>query len=295
MIAPPPPPDPDALDDDERPVHPIFLPRYLIARYPVTVGQWRVYYEEVATRRVWTPQRPYELPFEPLDARSVEGVPSHPVVYVSWYDAMDYCRWLTARLRARAREVVRKGTRTVPAPLAALWLRGDESSGGRPWVVTLPSEAEWERSARGRGYAWPYPWKGGWDPNLANAWESGIKGVSAVGAFSGGSSPRPDRVEELSGNVLEWTRSLWGRERRTPDFRYPYQPDYLGESCENVRAGGEEFRVVRGGSFINKSRNLRSAFRYRLDPASRDGGVGFRVVVSPFSALDPLISDNSDL
>jgi iron(II)-dependent oxidoreductase len=163
-------------------------------------------------------------------------------------------------------------------------------------VVTLPSDAEWERASPGRRDARRYPWGNDWDPNLANGWESGVARVSAVGAFGGGASSAADRIEELSGNVWEWTRSLWRTEWDSPEFGYSYEPDYRGKSRENVRAGEDVLRVVRGGAFLDDLPwDLRSASRYGLVPANRDGYVGFRVVVSPFNALDPLISESSDL
>ena len=71
--------------DDEKPRHRVTLPRYYIARYPVTVAQFRAFVEASGHR--------------PADERSLEGLPTHPVVYVSWYDAVAYCDWLTTRLR----------------------------------------------------------------------------------------------------------------------------------------------------------------------------------------------------
>ena len=113
------------------------------------------------------------------------------MVTVTWYEAQQYCDWLTERLRAWP------GT---PEPLAML-LRHED------WQVMLPSEVEWEKAARGTDRR-IYPWGSEPDPNRANYDDTGINHTSAVGCFPGGASPYG--VEDLSGNVWEWTRSCGG-------------------------------------------------------------------------------------
>ena len=108
-------------DDAHR--HSIDLPRFFVGRFEVTVGQYQRFLQDEA--RV------------PSDASSVSGVRTHPVRHVSWHEAMDYAGWLTETLRHWS------GT---PSPLAER-LRG--SDGQPPWRVALPSEAEWEKAARG--------------------------------------------------------------------------------------------------------------------------------------------------
>ena len=160
---------------------------------------------------------------------SLRGLPNHPVVAVTWHRALDYCTWLTERLREWA------GT---PEPLATL-LRKDG------WQVLLPSEAEWEKAARG-GDGRIYPWGKEPDPNRANYANTGIDATSTVGCFPGGASAHG--VEELSGNVWEWTRSLWGDDWKKPSYRYPYKPD---DGRENLDAADNIHRVLRGGAFVN--------------------------------------------
>lgn len=97
-----------------------------------------------------------------------------------------------------------------------------------------------------------------------------------MGCFPSGASPYG--VEELSGNVWEWTRSLWGTSFGLPDFKYPYDP---GDGRENRDASEDVLRVRRGGGFLSPHRHVRCAYGFRIDPYERDWYLGFRVVVCP--------------
>ena len=233
---------------DEIPQHELTLPTCYIARYPVTVAQYRAFIENSG---YWT-----------KDADSVQGVATHPVIRVTWYDALEYCHWLTEKLRTWW------GT---PKPLAEL-LR-DEG-----WVITLPSEAQWEKAARGErqvsrprrpspdpGPGRVFPWGDAPDPNRANCHGTEIGTTGAVGCFPGGSSLHG--VEDLSGNVLEWTRSMWKD--------YPYDPDDGRETLDR-----NDVRVARGGSFDQDPWHARCASRYKIEPDLLAQNLGFRVVVS---------------
>jgi formylglycine-generating enzyme required for sulfatase activity len=221
--------------DDEQPQHELTLPTYYIARYPVTVVQFRAFVEDSG--------------FQPGDADSLRGVDNHPVVWGSWHEALAYCDWLTQELREW------DGT---PEPLATL-LREEG------WVITLPSEAEWEKATRGSEDKRRYPWGDDSDPNRANYDDTGIGSTSAVGCFPGGASPCG--AEDLSGNVWEWTRSLYEN--------YSYDP---GDGWENLEEEGR--RVLRGGAFRNSEDFVRCAFRNGNYPLIRSYAYGFRVVVS---------------
>ncbi len=113
-----------------------------------------------------------------------------------------------------------------------------------------------------------YPWGNESDPNRANYDDTGIGLTSAVGCFPGGASPYG--VEDLSGNVWEWTRSLYEN--------YPYDP---GDGRENLEEEGS--RVLRGGAFGFAADYVRCASRVTWGPGYRVLNRGFRVVVSPFS------------
>ena len=232
---------------DETQRHEVTLPAYYIGRYPVTAAQFRAYVEDSGEK--------------PEDADSLRGVPNHPVASVSWHEAVAYCRWLTAKLRSW------EGT---PSELRQ---RLNGADGGSAWQVTLPSEAEWEKAARGADGR-IYPWGNEPDPDRANYLDTGIGHTSAVGCFPGGAGPYgpPNgRVEELSGNVLEWTRSVVKG--------YPYKS---GETRENLAAGDDVRRVLRGGAFGGDAGRVRAASRHGCGPHDRFVVVGFRVVVSPF-------------
>ena len=253
--------------DDEKPQHEMDLPEYYIGRYPVTVAQFRAFVEGSG--------------HTPEDERSLQGVDNHPVVYVTWYDAIKYCEWLTERMN----EFTNKRMDEWAGEERRFW----EGLAQGELVVTLPSEAQWEKAAswaeeqggggaEGRGRKRRYPWGDEPDPNRANYDDTGIGTTSAVGCFPGGASPYG--VEDLSGNVWEWTCSLWGKDWNKPDFVYPYDPS---DGREDLEAGDDVLRVLRGGSFDLQG-YVRCAARYRRYPLDFSRSSGFRVaaVASPF-------------
>jgi formylglycine-generating enzyme required for sulfatase activity len=218
----------------ETPQHRVELPAYYVARYPVTVAQFRAFAEDSG--------------YEPRDSNSPRGMDNHPVVHVTWHDALAYCDWLTGKLCAWDK---------TPEPLATLL----QEEG---WVITLPSEPEWEKAARGPDGC-IFPWGNEADPERANYSDTGIGTTSAVGCFPDGASPYG--VEDLSGNVWEWCRTKW-------ESNYE---DYQGYDD----LGGSDNRVLRGGAFLSDGSFVRCAFRYRFLPDFRLRNSGFRVVASP--------------
>lgn len=224
--------------------HSVTLSRYYIAKYPVTVAQFRAFMEQSG--------------YQPKDRGSLVGLPNHPVRDVNWHEALAYCEWLTQQLRAG---------RNVPEAVA----RQARQEG---WVVTLPSEAEWESAARGKD-GLIYPWGNDWREDHANTSEAGIGRPSAVGSFPQGVSPCG--CLDMAGNVWEWTRSLWGKEWDKPEFGYPYNPK--DQRREELTASDNVRRVLRGGAFFHYQRLARCASRHRDFPSCVSDYVGFRVVV----------------
>jgi formylglycine-generating enzyme required for sulfatase activity len=216
------------------------LPEYFTGRFPVTVDQFRAFVEESKHR--------------PDNEKCLKGIGNHPVVHVNWFDAMAYCDWLTGKLRDW------EGT---PGDLAAL-LRKPR---GKAWRVTLPSEAEWEKAARGADGR-TYPWGEELDPERANYYKTGIGATSAVGCFGGGESPCG--CLDMAGNVWEWTRSL--------HKKYPYDPADGREDLKDKKGP----RVLRGGAFNGAESDLRCANRWGYSPDYALDYGGFRVVLSPF-------------
>jgi formylglycine-generating enzyme required for sulfatase activity len=239
--------DPEAFDDELWPTveavryaaaattgqGSVDMPTYYVARYPVTVVQFKVFAAKTGLR----------LGYE----GSLAGEPEHPVVHVSWHEALRYCEWLQQELQESTMS---------PAALKDLLVSG--------WRVTLPSEPEWEKAARGADGR-IYPWDGGLDPTRANYADARIGRTSLVGGFPRGASPYG--ILDMSGNVWEWTRSL--------KQKYPYDST---DGRENLGATGE--RAVRGGSFYLFGKSMRAANRYPYDPESRLSRVGFRVALS---------------
>jgi formylglycine-generating enzyme required for sulfatase activity len=221
----------------------VSLPPYFISRYPVNVAQFRAFAESTGGKRAKGISEP--------------RTGNHPVVDVTWYDAQNYCRWLEHTLR---------GWQPTPEPLAKL-LRHEG------WSITLPSEVEWEKAARGTDGR-KYPWGESPSPNRANYVDAGIGGTTPVGCFPSGASPYG--VEDLAGNVCEWTRSR----------RIGYAYDLEG-SREVLEAGSNVSRVIRGCAFFDGAEDLRCTFRFSLGPKFRTHFIGFRLVVTPFcSARD---------
>lgn len=206
---------------DERPEHIVHLVgTFCISQNPVTNAQYAVFVHATG----------HTQPAHWRNGKIPPGKENHPVVNVSWNDAIAFCRWLSERTGLS---------------------------------ITLPSEAEWEKAARGTDGR-EYPWGDGWDETKCHcvAWGSG--GPIPVGIFQDGVSPYG--VHDMAGNVWEWTLSLYGD--------YPYDS---ADGRENLDTSGP--RVLRGGSFANSEWFARCACRARRGPDDLGLDRGFRVVL----------------
>ncbi|RRR75749.1 MAG: formylglycine-generating enzyme family protein [Candidatus Viridilinea halotolerans] len=153
----------------------------------------------------------------------------HPVVDVNWHEVLAFCAWLSSQR---------------PGP-----------------PLRLPSEAEWERAARGSDGR-TFPWGEHFEPRYANTRESAAAGTTAVTSYAEGASPVG--VLGMAGNVWEWTLTL--------DAPYPYQPT---DGREALDAPGR--RIMRGGCYANPHGFARCACRFRLAPDVRNEFTGFRL------------------
>ena len=241
--------DREALVGEETPQHRPNLAAFEISKYPITNAQFDVFvqdggYSDRHWRSCWTEAglRWKRDRRGPEKYGGVFDLANHPVVGVSWYEAVAYSNWLGQKL-------------------------------GRP--VTLPSEAQWERAARHRDGR-RYPWGEALTPDHANYDETGIGTTTAVGIFPKGKSECG--ALDMSGNVWEWTCSLWGKDWDKSSFNYPY--DSSDTKREDLDASDDIMRVLRGGSFNHYAGFVRCAVRNRHNPDFRNRNIGFRVVVA---------------
>ena len=268
----------------ELPRHQVELDAFALARYPTTNAMYARFmaaggyddarwWAEAQEARVWRPDgtvkdrwsdTPRRQPGYWDDER-FSGL-NQPVVGLTWYEAVAYCRWLTAAL--------------------------DDGH-----VYRLPTEAEWERAARGLdapplippedggeacppqegasppssggtgGGARAYPWGHTWHPNRANTKELALERSTPVGLFPDGASP--GGLLDMCGNVWEWCADWYDdqtyQRRAGRVVRNPAGPD-----------GGRQ-KILRGGSFYADCNVVRCAYRNRSGPHYWFDYVGFRV------------------
>ncbi len=204
----------------ERPVHQVWVDGFAIARYALTNRLYRVFIEEAG--------RPSPQGFE--DERF--NHPDQPVTSVSWFDAVAYCEWLSARA-------------------------------GKPF--RLPTEAEWERAARGGLEGRLYTWGDSLpedQPRYSELWRTGPE-------RAGGRPPNGFGLYDISENVHEWC-SDW------------FDADYYGVSPERNPQGpaSGRRRASRGGSWRHQIKITRVAARSSIPPEFKYGDYGFRPAMS---------------
>ena len=164
-------------------------PSLYIARFPVTVAQFRAFVDDRARHGEFSLQ----------DPMAIRGLPNHPVVKISPREAAAYCEWLTTKLWS-----------TEPTPLNERLRRVGH------WEVRLPFETEWRAAAGGANHG-KFPWGTELDPNRFNGEHTGIAATSSVGCFPEGTNPLG--IEDLSGNVWEWARRSVPAVDRLPSGR----------------------------------------------------------------------------
>jgi len=219
--------DPEA-SDDEAPVHQVTLKSFRIGRFPVTVQEFARFVRAggYTTPKFWKDGGFREFS-EPEKWEGQKSYPNRPVVGVSWFEAAAYCAWAGCR---------------------------------------LPTEAEWERVARGSNNT-KYPWgdKPPLDHSRAN-YDLAIGHPTPVGLFPNGNSA--EHICDLLGNVFEWCGDWYGG----------YSND-RNENPAGPRNGDR--KVLRGGAWNDDPRSLRVSNRIGNVPSLRDLSIGFRCAADP--------------
>ena len=225
--------DPMAFDNERwsaaEPRGTVEVPTFYIGAREVTVAQYRVFVE--ATGR-------------PVGEGALDASPDFPVAFVSWPDALLYARWLEGELRASP---------AAPPPIRELLASG--------WRVSLPTEAEWEKAAKG-SLEGAFPWGNAPAPGLANYGSNRRRAVGSIVCFGCAYG-----LSDMAGNVWEWTRS-------------PYQPYPYTEEDDREDLEADALWVMRGGGYADNAQNIRTTVRGAADPGVRREFIGFRVVLS---------------
>ena len=221
-------------DDDEKPVHTVYVDAFYIDKYEVTNAQFKAF---VDANPQW---RKDKISYKYHNGNYLShwngnsypsGKGNHPVVYVSWYAAMVYAQWAGKR---------------------------------------LPTEAEWEKAARGGLVGKKYPWGNEIDTSQAN-YRRDVGNTTPVGTYA----PNGYGLYDMGGNVWEWCIDAAdaGFYARSPR-RNPVAGGWSGKNFPAVQT--KSLRVLRGGCWLNTAQFLRVAGRYRNSPASTYSTFGFR-------------------
>lgn len=243
--------DPQAKSD-EMPEHEVFLSEYWIGKYPVTNTQYMAFtratgYRTLAEKigRGWIFDGKNWLDAEGVDWLHPDGPDSdiadrmdHPVIQITYDDALAFCRWLSHVENLNIR---------------------------------IPTEAEWEKAARGdKGYK--FPWGNAvLDDEHCNFGKQNVGTIidTTPVDFYSPISDSPYGICDMAGNVFEWT-SDW------------YAEDYYASSPildPKGPATGENL-VLRGGSRYFDDISVRTTNRNKIEPTARDTDIGFRCVFS---------------
>ncbi len=209
------------------------VPTFYLARREVTVGEFAAF----AHATGWS-----------ADPRALAAAADLPVVFVGWTDAVRYARWLSTALAAAP---------STPAEVRRLLAAG--------WRVALPTEAQWEKAARGTdGRLYP------WGDRLRR--DRAVFEAAAPRAAGAVACPEcAHGLTDMAGNVWEWTRS-------------PYQPYPYDEADDRGGLEADALWVMRGGGFADPARLVRTTARGAAEPGARRPFIGVRVALVPPSA-----------
>jgi formylglycine-generating enzyme required for sulfatase activity len=237
-------------EDDERPAHRAYIEEFCIGVHPVTNAEYAQFVRDAGHPSPAVRNLPLmvsgslEHEFRTLAAAYFwnngtppQGRERHPVTLVGYDDAVAYCAWLSSRT-------------------------------SKP--IRLPTEAEWERAARGGLEGRRYPWGDALDPACAHflphVGDKAHRGTAPVGSYP----PNGFQLRDMAGNVWEWV-SDW------------YSPTYYARA-QYINPQGPEhglMRIVRGGAWVNADgKYLRCAYRHKVPPDSYAYSIGFRIAFS---------------
>jgi formylglycine-generating enzyme len=235
---------------DERPQHKAYVDDFYIGTSPVTNAEYGQFVRETGHPSPAIRALPMmvsgalEGDFRALaekycwtNGTPPEGRDRHPVTLVGYQDAIDYCAWLA-------------------------------SCTGKP--VRLPTEAEWEKAARGGLEGRKYPWGDTFQATSARCLPPGVPKAEGGTCEVGSYPPNPFGLFDMAGNVWEWV-SDW------------YAPNYYSwaQYLNPQGPDGGLMRLVRGGAWVNDdAAYLRCAYRHKLPPDSYSYSIGFRVACS---------------
>ncbi len=245
--------------DDEKPVHTVFVSAFFMDKFEVTKALW----DEVAS---WAQTNGYDIG---PGIGSEHGL-DHPVTIVSWYTVV---KWANARSEKEGLTPCYY----TDSSLKTVYRRGeiDLSNDAVKWSgcgYRLPTEAEWEKAARGGLVHNNYPW-GNEDPVCVAGARNGARfddnnrcdriGTAPVGMYSANGYG----LYDMAGNVEEW---VW-------DW---YHPHYYSSSPGSDPRGPDSgsARVLRGGSWYHSARGCRVSVRHQEVPHANYNYIGFRLV-----------------
>ncbi|MBN1119457.1 MAG: SUMF1/EgtB/PvdO family nonheme iron enzyme [Anaerolineae bacterium] len=217
---------------------------FYMAKYPITFEQFQVFIDDpegFKNPEWWEGLTSADRRWKTPGKQKFTHEKHLPRDSVSWYDAVAFCRWLTA------------GVARLPSP--SIPLPEGEGPGVRA-QIRLPTEWEWQWAAQGPD-GMLYPWGNDFDQNRCNTYESALQKTTPVDFYPAGASPFG--VMDMSGNVWEWCLNEYhDLQQLAPTFDAP--------------------RVVRGGSWNSKANSARAASRDSRPPHSRGTRNGFRIV-----------------
>jgi formylglycine-generating enzyme required for sulfatase activity/glyoxylase-like metal-dependent hydrolase (beta-lactamase superfamily II) len=258
---------------NERPVHKVYLDDYWIGKFPVTVGQFREFVDKTGyvtdaengkgSWQFWEGEWIVRLDGNWKNPYFEQG-DDHPVVSVSWNDAVAYCRWLS-----------KKTGLDIKLPTAAQWEKGARGTDGRkyPWGNDKPDGSR-------ANYADIHYWKKYKDARQPDKnIDDGYIETSPVGSFPKGSSPYG--LLDMAGNVWEWCHDVYQSDYYNfSPYKNPAGPSDTGKpDQERVNRGGGSWTDRSGFITPEGGHNLRSAARTGDEKNSSDDHMGFRICI----------------